>query len=628
MAHHKSLFQDFPPVSTEEWMSRIISDLKGADFNSRLIRKTGEGFDLRPFYRREDIADLAHMSTRPGAYPYVRGDRTENNNWLIRQDIEVVDYNEANRKAKSLLARGADSLGLIIKDPGSINADNIEILLEGIDPANTELNFISQGSAKEILGHILTLVEKKGTDKEKVRGALEADPLSRLMLNGNLCTSIDEGISYLASLTASASSLPLFRTVQADASNFVNAGGGTVQELAFALSMGNEYLVWLTGKGITCDEAAATIRFRFGTDPDYFYGIAKLRAARLLWSAVVNAHNPSDLTKSRMEIHCITGRWNKTAYDPYINLLRTQTEAMAAVLGGTDSLTVEPFDVVFREPDEFSERLARNQQLMLKEEAFFGMVADPAAGSYYIEKLTSLMARESWKLFTEIEEKGGFLSALKEGYIQNLVEEKAYQKRRNISERREILVGTNLFPDRNEKYIHTIVKDIRKVENDAEGRIRVIPLKPGRGALEIEKLRSAAENSDKSPAVFILGFGKTGICQERSQFSTDFFACGGYRIEGCQCFQTVKEVAETVRKSVAQFIAVCSSDGEYYSLVSSILDKITGKTLVVVTGNNQCIEELRDIGVNYFIDSGSGIAGTFRALNSITGIKPEKGSVE
>ncbi len=220
--------------------------------------------------------------------------------------------------------------------------------------------------------------------------------------------------------------------ISINASNFNNAGADIVQELAFGISMGSEYMAQLTDRGISADMAASKIRFSFGTGSHYFPEIAKLRAARLLWSVVINGFHPENIEKMKMDIHCVTSEWNKTIYDPYVNLLRTQTEAMSAILGGTDSLTVEPFDIVFRNPDEFSERIARNQQLILKEEAYFDKVADPAAGSYYIENLTNLISENAWKLFLEIEEKGGFLSCLKSGFIQNKLSESA-TKRQNDS---------------------------------------------------------------------------------------------------------------------------------------------------------------------------------------------------
>jgi methylmalonyl-CoA mutase len=262
-------------------------------------------------------------------------------------------------------------------------------------------------------------------DKSLIHGAIEADPLGRLMLNGSLCIPEEAGFDYLASLTESSAVLPNFRTIHLSASNFSNAGADIVQELAFGISMGNEYLVQLTARGLSAGLAASKIRFSFGVGSAYFPEIAKLRAARLLWSTVMNGFLPGNTEGSVMDIHSVTGRWNKTIKDPYNNMLRTQTEAMSAILGGTDSLTVEPFDIVIRQPDEFSERIARNQQLILKEESYFDKVADPSAGSYYIEMLTQLIADNAWKLFVETEEQGGFLSALKSGFIQAKLSESA-----------------------------------------------------------------------------------------------------------------------------------------------------------------------------------------------------------
>jgi methylmalonyl-CoA mutase len=430
MSKQEKLFEQFPPVSTKEWIDKINSDLKGADFNKKLVWKTNEGFEVKPFYRSEDTDWLPYISVLPGDFPYIRGTRNNGNSWLIRQNIDVEDYTLANKKALDILMKGVDSLGFAIKDPETITGKNIETLLEGIHFESVEINFLSNGKAKEILEYFIKTVKKEGIDFSKIRGAIEADPLGRLMINGNLCIPVESGLDYLASLTLEAVSLSHFRTIRVNASNFTNAGADIVKELAFGLSQANEYISQLTEREISSDIAASKICFSFGTGSNYFFEIAKLRAARLLWSMVVSAWNPEKTESSVMEIHSITSRWNKTVFDPYVNLLRTQTEAMSAVLGGTNSLTVEPFDMVFKKPDEFSERIARNQQLLLKEEAYFDKTADPAGGSYYIEKLTRMIAENAWKLFVEIEEQGGFLSCLKSGFIRNELSESA-GKRKN-----------------------------------------------------------------------------------------------------------------------------------------------------------------------------------------------------
>ena len=411
------LFEQFPPVTTEEWKDKIRNDLKGDDFDKKLVWKSGQGLEIKPFYRAEDIDNLIYINSLPGEFPYIRGKKRANNNWCIRQNIEVKDYSQGNRKALDVLMKGVDSLGFIISDPESIIDDNFKILLRDIRFESIEINFQSNGKAKEILAILIKTANEGGLDLSHIRGAIEADPLGRLMLNGTLCIPEEAGFDYLASLTESSSVLPNLRTIHLSASNFNNAGADIVQELAFAISMGSEYLAQLTGRGMNAGYAASKIRFSFGTGSGYFPEIAKLRAARLLWSTVLSGFLPGSSEGSVMDIHSVTTRRNKTIKDPYVNMLRTQTEAMSAILGGADSLTVEPFDIVFRQPDEFSERIARNQQLILKEESYFDKVSDPSAGSYYIENLTRQIAENAWKLFVETEEQGGFLSALKSGFI-------------------------------------------------------------------------------------------------------------------------------------------------------------------------------------------------------------------
>jgi methylmalonyl-CoA mutase len=412
------IFEQFPPVTTKEWMDKIQADLKGADFNKKMVWKTKEGFEVKPFYRAEDVENLMYINSLPGEFPFIRGTKIKNNNWRIRQNIEVQDYSKANKKALDVLMKGVDSLGFIIANPDSISEDNFKLLLRDIHTESIETNFFSNGRAKEILDILIKITLETGLDFSGIRGAIEADPLGRLMLNGTLCIPDEAGFDYLYSLTQSSSVFPELRTIHLCASNFSNAGADIVQELAFGISMGSEYLAQLTARGLSAGYSASKIRFSFGVGSSYFQEIAKLRAARLLWSTVLNGFDPGKGEGARMDIHSVTSKWNKRSDNPYMNMLRTQTEAMSAILGGADSITAEPFDVVFRQPDEFSERIARNQQLILKEEAYFDKVADPAAGSYYIENLTQLIAENCWKLFVETEEQGGFLSALKSGFIK------------------------------------------------------------------------------------------------------------------------------------------------------------------------------------------------------------------
>jgi methylmalonyl-CoA mutase len=440
------------------------------------------------------------------------------------------------------------------------------------------------------------------------------------MLNGTLCIPAEDGFDYLAAVVNSSASLPHFRTINIDASNFTNSGADIVQELAFAMSMGSEYMAQLTMRGIAADLAASKIRFTFGTGSNYFPEIARLRAARLLWAVITNQFLPESAEKVKMDIHSVTSQWNKTLYDPYVNLLRTQTEAMSAILGGTDSLTVEPFDTVFRHPDEFSERIARNQQLILKEEAYFDKVADPAAGSYYIENLTSLIAENAWKLFVELEEKGGFLACLKSGLIQSKLSESAAKRHKDLATRKTILLGTNQYPNTLEKISETV--DIQKAfgEKTFDAELVVEPIILSRGSRQYDKLRIAVDKAAKRPVVFLLPIGNQVMRKARSQFASNFFGCAGYQIIDNEGFSTVEEAVIQFAGSKADIVVVCSSDEEYPKFAPDIFMRLKDKAIIVVAGNPACIDELKSKGLENFIHMRSNVIETLTEFNNSLGI--------
>jgi len=621
MIKREKLFEQFPPVSKKEWLDKISADLKGADFKSKSVWKTGEGFEVMPFYMQEDNENFKYIESLPGEYPYLRGNKTGNNAWKIRQDITVKDYLEANRKTVEILMKGVDSLGFIIDDPESLNEKNSDSLLKYIYPEFVELNFISNGRTKEIVEYLLNYINKTKTDPQKITGAIETDPLGRLMLNGTLCIPVEKGLDYLADVAAIMSPLRGFKAVNINASNFCNAGSDLVQELGFAISMGTEYVSQLVDRGIGADVAASRIRFSFGTGSNFFPEIAKLRAARLLWSAVMNGFIPGNYESARMEIHCITSRWNKTLYDPHVNILRTQTEAMAAILGGTDSLTIEPFDRIFREPNEFSERIARNQQLILKEESYFGKVADPVSGSYYIENLTSLLADNAWKLFLEAESYGGFLESLKNGFIQRKIKESAAKRKNDISKRKIKFIGTSLYPEQDEKIPPRTDIDRLFMEQHSTEDIVVEPVRLCRGPAVLEKMRVNVEKAARKPVAFMFTTGDLLMRKARAQFASDFFGCAGYRIIDNPGFETVEEGIKTAMTSESDIVVICSSDEEYSSVAPEIFKQLKNTAVVVIAGNPPCMDELKSLGIEHFISSRSDIVETLEYFNTHLGVK-------
>jgi len=620
MDKKKKLFEQFPPVSTQQWMDKINADLKGADFNKKLVWKTRDGLSVMPFYRQEDLDTLPHSNLLPGDFPYVRGTRVADNSWFVRQDITVTDYSAANAKALDSLMRGITSLGFIIADPQSVNDETVTQLLKGIRPESIEVNFSVAGGAKELLAALQGYLRKSGTDPEQVNITVSADPLGRLAANGKLCVTVDEGLDYLGDLVRESAKTPGIRCLEPSGILFSNAGAGPVAELAYTLSLGNEYLAALTERGISAETAAGSMRFTFGIGPDFFPEIAKLRAARMLWAEIVKAWGPESGEAGKMHIHSVTARWNKTLFDPYVNMLRTQTEAMSAVLGGAESITVEPFDAVFRSADDFSERIARNQQLLLMEEAHLDKVADPGAGSYYIEELTAMTAREAWRLFIEIENEGGFLAALRKGMIQQRISEAAATRKADMARRKEVLLGTNQFPDFREKKSpeHDNEKLFTEYTHSSEEEVK--PIIPARGADEFEKLRLATERSGRRPLAFMLTIGDLAMRRARAQFSSNFFAVAGYEVKDNNGFASIAEGVNAAMEVKADVIIICSSDDEYATLAKEAFAAIAGKAVFVVAGNPPCTDELKAAGVEHFISVRSNVLETLQIFNRILGI--------
>ncbi len=617
MSENKKMFDQFPPISTGEWMEKVKADLKGADFDKRLVWKSREGFNVMPFYRAEDIVSLPHTDFLPGEFPFVRGNGKVNNEWYIRQDIEVVDIKEANDKALDILGRGINSIGFRFGKDFEYSEQNLSKLLDAIFIGSIELNFFPEGGALELLTSLKMVFKKRGIKSSDVKGTIETDPLGRYMVNGKLCVSLEEGFAYLKNLADEAIEYENFRIIRVNGANFSNAGSTIVQELGMSLSMGNEYMAHFTDAGIEPDYAARSIGFTFGIGSNYFMEIARLRAARLLWSVIVKKYGVQSDDSMKMDIHSITSEWNKTLYDPYVNMLRTQTEAMSAALGGTDSLTVSAFDSSSGKPGSFSERIARNQQLLLKEEAHFDKIVDPSAGSYYIENLTAGIAEHAWNLFTGIEEKGGFVSALKSGYIQDSISRATALRDIEISKGRERLLGTNVFPNPDERVLTNLVSERPQ---DESGDYEVKPLRLYRGAEMFEELRLATDRSEKQPKVFLFAIGDLTMRKARARFSSGFFSVAGYEVIDSNGFETVISGIEEAEKSQAEIVVICSSDDEYARYGPEICKRLKEKAIIVVAGSPASESTLREAGIEHFISLRSNILDTLRHFNKLLGI--------
>lgn len=614
MDKKKRLFEEFPPVSSEEWKKKIVEDLKGADYEKKMIWRTSEGFKVNPFYRKEDLPHSCGTSL-PGEFPFTRGN-DKSNSWLVRQDIYSSSAGEANAVAHKMIAGGVNSLGFRVSGK-DVNHAYISQLLQGIDAAAVELNFnVCIGHAVGFARMLVEYLQGAGYSTDKVCGCIEYDPIGKELTVGKPCDGYAAVLKELLSVT---SVLPGYRCVAVNSVNLNNAGAYITQELGYALAWGNEYLNEAVEAGIPVDDIARNIKFNMGISSNFFMEIAKFRAARMLWARIVKQYSPASDDSCKMAVHAVTSGFNLTLFDSYVNMLRTQTEAMSAALAGVGSIAVTPYDAVYEEPTEFALRIAKNQQLILKHESHLDKVADPAGGSYYIENLTASIAAEAWKLFLSVEESGGFYNAVKNGAVRDAVHASAAARRSALACRKEVLLGTNQYPNFSET-----AGDRQPLATASScgcgGDNRAGTLVASRLADEFEQLRLSTERSGRRPKAFMLTIGNLAMRQARAQFSCNFLAAAGYEVIDNLGFATVEEGVSAALSASADIVVICSSDEEYAEYAIPAFRAIGDKALFIVAGAPACADELRAAGIENFIHVRVNVLETLKALNSKLGI--------
>lgn len=612
------LFEDFPAISPEEWKAKVTADLKGADYDKRLIWRTEEGFDVQPYYRQEELENLATIKNGSGNALFLKSNAENGNDWKIQQDFRIVSTPEAcNSSMVNAISRGAGSIGLNLKNYSEVTGDLLQKLFRNINLEAIELNFTGVKEPLQLYNALKEFVKSSGIDPLSFAGTLGADPLGDLAATGEYNESV---IVQLATILYDPY-LPHFRSITINAGLFQDSGSTLSQELGFGLAMANEMMGLLSEKGLTPEQIAKAVSFSFVTGPNYFMEIAKLRAARWLWTAICKEWGISN-DAARMKIHSRSALWNMTVYDPNVNMLRTTTEAMSASLGGSDSISVLPYDIAFREQNDFSSRAARNTQIILQEEAWFSKVADPAAGSYYIEELTESIAGQGWKHFLEVEEKKGFLASFGQGFIQEQVAISAEGKKRQAASRRDSILGVNQYPNFSEMILQqgiTLPAEAMKKETS------YTPLQPFRVASEFEKLRYQTEQSGRRPGVFLLKYGDPAWRTARAMFAGNFFACAGYRIIDQPGFGSIEAGIKEARKEKADIVVLCSSDSEYPEFAPEAFNALQDTAEVVIAGYpKESIDELTAKGLKHFIHMKTNLLEELQKFQSLLNIEPKK----
>jgi methylmalonyl-CoA mutase len=550
--------EEFPPVSTEQWDEVVRKDLKGAAPKTKL------------YYRAEDLRGLEYLDSVPGEFPYTRGTR-EDNSWRIRVSVHDV------AAAQAALDAGAEEICFVLGE------QNIDEVLDAL-PA-CAVHFEAGARAAELL--------------EKLTGgrALARAGVHPRSVDYEPLTDFDHAASLIRAVRMSQ-----FRPVTIRAHRFSEAGSTIVQELGFALAEGVEMIAQLTDRGLTPADAAQALAFSFAMGSSYFMEIAKLRAARTLWARAVESFQPAPAEAAKMTIYARTSHWTKTIYDPYVNVLRATTEAMAAAIGGADSLQVEAFDATYREPGESANRLARNTQLILKEEAWLDRSVDAAGGSYYLEVLTDSLAREAWKLLQQIEAAGGFLRYSESGSLDHDLAKSRADRETAVATRRAAILGTNQYPNLAERMLPEIER------HDPAPRAAHV--------FEEIRLRTEryAERTGHTPRFLLLEAGDVNMRKARSGFVANFFGCAGFEIQ----------IAEAITGD-PDAIVLCSSDPEYAALAPRVIQELrdAGKaTPVIIAGNPvDSIEALKQAGVADFVHVRSNAAEVLRSWQERLGVR-------
>jgi methylmalonyl-CoA mutase len=657
------LLDDFPSPTYAAWQAAAVDSLGGKPFE-KLISPSCEGIPIQPLYRREDTAGIA-AATVPGRPPYLRGATAAGNlvrPWAIAQELAYGGPAAFNRALRFDLEHGQTAVNLLLdgptragKDPdgalpgevgrGGVSLATVEDVaaaLHGVELTATPL-FVRAGTATlPLLALIAAHLRRSGRPSSDLHGCLEDDPLGALAHEGVLPLSLERAFDEMAQVTLwAAHHAPHLATVAVHTYPYHNAGGNAVQELAFALATGVAYLRALARREVVINVAARHMRFDFAIGGNFFMEIAKLRAARLLWSQVVAAFG-GDEDAQRLRLHGRTARRNKTTVDPHVNMLRVTTEALAAAVGGVESLHVAPFDEAARPPDEFSRRVARNAQVILQEEARLTGVIDPAGGAYAVEALTAQLVHAAWALFQEVEGQGGMADALKIGYAQTQIAAVAEKRAANLARRRDVLVGVNQFANPNEasppadptdyaalyreraaqvanhrahdddpaahsaalerlsemlaatpeRMVETAIAaaaagatlgELTRTLRVHDGaRPTITPVALTRAAEPFEALRARSlslreRTGERATRVFLANFGPPRQHKARADFAQSFFEVGGFQVLTNNGFPTPEAAAVAALESGAAAVVICSTDETYPEIVPPLVKAIRRK---------------------------------------------------
>ncbi len=488
-----------PKKGRDKWVERAAKELKGRSFED-LVWQTPEGIAVKPLYTSDDLGGIGHLANLPGEAPYVRGPRSTmyaGRPWTIRQYAGFSTAEESNAFYRKGLAGGQKGLSVafdlathrgydsdhprVVGDVGKAgvaidSVEDMKILFDGIPLDQMSVSMTMNGAVIPVLASFIVAGEEQGVPAEKLSGTIQNDILKEFMVRNTYIYPPEPSMRIVADIIGyTAENMPRFNSISISGYHMQEAGSTLVQELAFTLADGKEYVKAALAKGLDVDAFAPRLSFFFCIGMNFFMEAAKLRAARLLWSRIMAEFNPKKPESSMLRTHCQTSGVSLQEQDPYNNVVRTAYEAMSAALGGTQSLHTNSFDEAIALPTEFSARIARNTQLILQHETGITNVIDPLAGSYYVEALTDQLAKEAWTLIEDVDALGGMTKAVASGMPKLRIEEAATKKQARVDQGQDVIVGVNKYRPEHEDDLQTLEVDnaaVREAQVTRLERIR------------------------------------------------------------------------------------------------------------------------------------------------------------
>lgn len=693
-----TLKDDFPVPAIEDWRTIVEPFLKGVPFEKKLCTRTYEEITLEPLYFRSH-RDSLPLDLYPGSDNRVRGNSPEGyigKEWDIAREIPAPLAEDFNTALLNDLNRGQNAVNLVpdtatllaqdahIADTGSVGDRGtslsalpcIEKALKGIDLTAVGFYVDAGFSALPLLTLLNAYFIQQKIDPSKLCGAIDQDPLAYLARTGNLPFSLRDITGEIKEvLTWLNKHAPGLKGLGVSMVPCHEGGANAVQELAWTLSTIVEYMNRLIDAGMNPEDVAGHLHITFGIGPFFFMEIAKIRAARLMIGNVLKEYGLKG-NGLNVTIHGRTAGHNQTLYDPYVNILRTTTEAFSAILGGVDSLHTNTFDErAVDYPSSFSRRVARNIQIILKDECHLDRLIDPAGGSYFVETLTHQLAGEGWTLFRETESRGGMSHALMSGWIQDRIKSTRLAREKDFRKRKRVIIGLNMYADLKQikvKESRTDQGNIKKIRTDQLNRFRqsvqqdenkrtlrlldlrnsdkrieagtnavlagatlgdisqnvrssagegvsVDPVPPFRASEIFERFRDrgfmAERETGERPKVILVHMGPPGQHKIRSDFSRGFLEPGGFDVISTQPMNSPEEAAEEVMKSKAFAAVLCSTDETYAEIVPAFIKALQTNQMVIVAGRPaESMDLLKDAGVDAFLYLGADTADFYEAL--------------